>query len=218
MIRVFVVDDHEIVRRGIVDLIEREPDLDVVGESDSVLRTSGRVMATRPDVVVLDVRLPDGDGIELCRTIRSEDPSIRCIMLTAYDDDEASAFAVLAGASAYLLKSIRSRTLIECIRRVAAGEKLLSTRVTRRLIDSLNDVASADTVRPDLTMRERQVLELIVDGLTNRQIGEHLGLTEKTIKNYVSSLLAKLGMQHRTQAAVYGATHNGGHQAHTTHS
>lgn len=217
MIRVFVVDDHEIVRHGIVDLIEREPDLDVVGESDSVRRTYGRVMATRPDVVLLDVRLPDGDGIELCRTILSEDPRIRCIMLTAYDDDEASAVAVLAGASAYLLKSIRSHSLLKDIRRVAAGETLLSTRVTRRLIDSLDDIAAADMVRPDLTMRERQVLGLIVDGLTNRQIGEHLGLTEKTIKNYVSSLLAKLGMQHRTQAAVYGATHHGDHQPHTTH-
>ncbi len=211
MIRVFLVDDHEIVRRGIADLINREPDLEVVGESDSAQRTLGRVTATRPNVVVLDVRLPDGNGIDLCRSIRSSHPDTRCIMLTAYDDDEASLSAVLAGASGYVLKNIRSQNLVDSIRRVAGGESLLSTVVTSRVLTSLSDTVQADTAEPELTLREGQVLQLIADGLTNRQIGDRLGLAEKTVKNYVSGLLAKLGMKRRTQAAVYGATHHDKH-------
>jgi two-component system, NarL family, response regulator DevR len=205
--RVFVVDDHEIVRRGLVDLISTAADLDVVGESDSVARTVDRVAATRPDVVVLDVRLPDGDGIDLCRSIRSAHPDTRCLMLTAYDDDEASVAAVLAGASGYVLKSIRSQNLLDTIRRVADGQSLLSTAITDRVRSSLQDSAQQTETTPALTLREHQVLRLITDGLTNRQIGERLGLAEKTVKNYVSALLAKLGMKRRTQAAVYGATH-----------
>lgn len=204
MIRVFLVDDHEIVRRGIADLIDAERDLEVVGESGTVRGTLAKIELTNPHVVVLDVRLPDGDGIELCRAVRSARPDIRCIMLTAYDDDEASRSAVLAGASGYVLKDIRARGLVEGVRKVAAGGTLLSTRVSESVAKSFTASYPEDT---DLTMRERQVLDLITEGLTNRQIGERLGLAEKTVKNYVSGLLAKLGMERRTQAAVYGLEH-----------
>lgn len=204
MTTVFLVDDHEIVRRGIADLINAERDLDVVGESATVAQTLARVSATNPDVVVLDVRLPDGSGIDLCRTIRSAHPDIRCLMLTAYDDDEASYSAVLAGASGYVLKDIRGQKLLEGIRRVATGESLLTRGISERVVASIEATTAADDA-PDLTLRERQVLQLIAEGLTNRQIGERLELAEKTVKNYVSGLLAKLGMERRTQAAVYGA-------------
>ena len=206
MTRVFLVDDHEIVRRGIAELIERESDLEVGGEAGTVRDALGRVGATRPDVVVLDVRLPDGSGIDLCRAIRSAHPDLPCLMLTAYDDDEASISAVLAGAAGYVLKDIRGQNLVAAIRRVAAGGSLLSAAVNERVRAGLGTPAtSGGDDAPDLTLRERQVLELIADGLTNRQIGERLGLAEKTVKNYVSELLAKLGMERRTQAAVYAA-------------
>ena len=208
MTRVFLVDDHEIVRRGIAELIDRESDLEVVGEAGTVRDAVARVGATRPDVVVLDVKLPDGSGIDLCRTIRSAHPDLPCLMLTAYDDDEASVAAVLAGAAGYVLKDIRGQNLVASIRRVAAGGTLISAAVHDRVRAGFS-APVADAPRspaPDLTLRERQVLELIADGLTNRQIGERLGLAEKTVKNYVSELLAKLGMERRTQAAVYGAT------------
>lgn len=201
MTRVFLVDDHEIVRRGIADLIDAERDLEVVGESGTVRGTVAKVELTNPDVVVLDVRLPDGDGIELCRAIRSARPDIRCVMLTAYDDDEASRSSVLAGASGYVLKDIRARGLVDGIRRVAAGGTLMSPRVSESVAESFSAAHPDD---PELTLRERQVLDLITEGLTNRQIGDRLGLAEKTVKNYVSGLLAKLGMERRTQAAVYG--------------
>ncbi len=204
MTRVFLVDDHEIVRRGIADLIDAERDLEVVGESGTVRGTVAKVELTNPDVVVLDVRLPDGDGIELCRAIRSARPDIRCIMLTAYDDDEASRSSVLAGASGYVLKDIRARGLVEGIRKVAAGGTLMSARVSESVAESFSSTHPDD---PELTLRERQVLDLITEGLTNRQIGERLGLAEKTVKNYVSGMLAKLGMERRTQAAVYGLEH-----------
>ena len=204
MTRVFLVDDHEIVRRGIADLIDAERDLQVVGESGQVRGTLAKIEVTKPDVVVLDVRLPDGDGIELCRAIRSALPHIRCLMLTAYDDDEASRSAVLAGASGYVLKDIRARGLVDGVRTVAAGGSLLSARVSERVAESF---AAPRGDEPELTLRERQVLELITEGLTNRQIGDRLGLAEKTVKNYVSGLLAKLGMERRTQAAVYGLEH-----------
>lgn len=206
MIRVFLVDDHEIVRRGIADLLEVERDLEVVGESGTVRGTLGRIAATNPDVVVLDVRLPDGDGIELCRAIRSAHPELHCLMLTAYDDDEASRSAVLAGASGYVLKDIRAQRLVESVRAVASGRSLLSARVSGRVAESL---AEQHPDEPELTLRERQVLDLITEGLTNRQIGDRLGLAEKTVKNYVSALLAKLGMERRTQAAVYRLEHRG---------
>lgn len=207
MIRVFLVDDHEIVRRGIADLIQRERDLDVVGESGTVRDTLGRLIATSPDVVVLDVQLPDGSGIDLCRSIRSEHPDTPCLMLTAYDDDEALKSAVLAGAAGYVLKSIRGQGLVEAIRTVAGGGTLISPAATARVRASLpiEPHPTRNDTGVELTLRERQVLELIADGLTNRQIGERLKLAEKTVKNYVSELLAKLGMQRRTQAAVFGA-------------
>jgi two-component system response regulator DevR len=205
MTRVFLVDDHEIVRRGIAELINIESDLEVVGESPGVAHTLGRVAATRPDVAVLDVRLPDGSGVDLCRAIMSAHPEIRCIMLTAYDDDEASYAAVLAGAAGYVLKDIRGHNLIEAIRRVARGESIMPKGLAAGVVATLSTVPATED-GPELTLRERQVLELIAEGLTNRQIGDRLELAEKTVKNYVSGLLAKLGMERRTQAAVYGAT------------
>jgi DNA-binding NarL/FixJ family response regulator len=206
VIRVFLVDDHEIVRRGVAELINAEMDLEVVGESPTVARTLGRIRATSPEVVVIDVRLPDGSGIDLCREIRSANADIRCIILTAYDDDEASRAAVLAGASAYVLKDIRGQNLVQSIRRVGAGETLIRRDVTRQVISDLSNTRSPAV--PELSLRERQVLDLIAEGLTNRQIGERLELAEKTVKNYVSGLLAKLGMERRTQAAVFGASRN----------
>ncbi|RJN32538.1 response regulator [Nesterenkonia natronophila] len=226
MIRVFLVDDHEIVRRGIAQLINAEPGLRVVGESDTVRRTLARVAATRPDVAVLDVQLPDGSGIELCRRIRSSHPEIACLMFTAYDDDEATIAAVVAGASGYVIKSIRGRRLIESIQRVARGENLISRDLARRVHSTLNAQSTPPhaQLRPqprpqgsdgsegsqnvELTLREAQILKLITEGLTNRQIGEQLKLKEKTVKNYISGLLSKLGMTSRTQVAVYGATKN----------
>ena len=204
MIRVFLVDDHEVVRRGIADMINAEPDLEVVGEASTARQAVARVAATVPDVAVLDVRLPDGSGIDVCRTIRSANPEVQCLMLTAYDDDEASYSAVLAGAAGYVLKDIRGQHLVESIRRVARGESLVQKAVTRKVVTELTGTA-ADSPASNLTTRERQVLELIAEGLTNRQIGDQLDLAEKTVKNYVSGLLAKLGMARRTQAAVYGA-------------
>jgi len=206
MIRVFLVDDHEIVRRGIAEIINAENDLEVVGESPSVSHTLGRIAATQPDIAVLDVRLPDGSGVDLCRAIRSAHPDIQCIMLTAYDDDEASYSAVLAGAAGYVLKDIRSQNLIAGIRRVARGESLMPRGLAAGVVAVLTRPQDTRSPGPDLTMRERQVLDLIAEGLTNRQIGERLALAEKTVKNYVSGLLAKLGMERRAQAAVYAAT------------
>jgi two-component system response regulator DevR len=204
MIRVFLVDDHEVVRRGIADMINAEPDLEVVGEASTARQAVARVAATVPDVAVLDVRLPDGSGIDVCRTIRSANPEVQCLMLTAYDDDEASYSAVLAGAAGYVLKDIRGQHLVESIRRVARGESLVQKAVTRKVVTELTGTTT-DSPASNLTTRERQVLELIAEGLTNRQIGDQLDLAEKTVKNYVSGLLAKLGMARRTQAAVYGA-------------
>ena len=204
MIRVFLVDDHEIVRRGIAQLVDAEPDLTVVGEAGSVTETQRRIEATLPDVAVLDVRLPDGSGIDLCRDIRSAHPDISCLILTAYDDDDALRSAVLAGASGYVLKDIRSRALIDAIRRVASGRTIQSAAVLQQAASTLRPDARTAPM-PALSLREGQVLGLIAEGLTNREIGVRLGLAEKTVKNYVSGLLAKLGMERRTQAAVYGA-------------
>ena len=202
MISVFLVDDHEIVRRGVADVINAESDLEVVGEASTVRQALGRIAATKPHVAVLDVRLPDGSGIDLCRDIRSAHPEVHCLMLTAYDDDEASRTAVLAGASGYVLKDIRGQGLLESIRKVAAGKRLLDTAVAQRVVQN---ASAARGPAVELSLRERQVLDLIAEGLTNRQIGGQLDLAEKTVKNYVSGLLAKLGMERRTQAAVYGA-------------
>ncbi len=203
MTRIFLLDDHEVVRRGIADLINAEADLEVVGEAATARQAVARIAATVPDVAVLDVRLPDGNGIDVCRAIRSKNPTVRCLIFTAFDDDEASYAAVLAGASGYVLKDIRGQRLIESIRRVALGETLLTRVVTDHVVRDLGAARSEPAAT--LTTRERQVLELIAEGLTNRQIGERLELAEKTVKNYVSGLLGKLGMQRRTQAAVFGA-------------
>jgi two-component system response regulator DevR len=205
IIRVFLLDDHEIVRRGIADLLEAEPSITIVGEASTAAEAMRRIPAAQPNVAVLDARLPDGSGIDVCRDIRSSSPDIRCLILTSYDDNDAIFAAVMAGASGYLLKEIRGNSLVEAIRQVAAGKSLLDPSVTERLLARLRDGEPRDERLASLTAREREILGLIADGLTNRQIGETLFLAEKTVKNYVSGLLAKLGMQRRTQAAVYGA-------------
>ena len=208
MTRVFLVDDHEIVRRGLSDLIDGSPGLEVVGEAGTVRQALARIEAARPDVAVLDVRLPDGRGIDLCRQIRSSMPQVACLILTAYDDDAATYAAVLAGAAGYLLKNIAAMRLLEDIRAVSTGRVLLNSAAAARAAASLRDGSRDDDPRwGSLGMRERQVLALIADGLTNRQIGERLGLAEKTVKNYVSSLLLKLGVESRTQAAVLRLGH-----------
>jgi two-component system response regulator DevR len=204
-IRVFLLDDHEIVRRGIADLLQAEPGIVVVGEAGTAAEALNRIPAAAPQVAVLDARLPDGSGIEVCREIRSTLPAVRCLILTSYDDNDAIFAAVMAGAAGYLLKEIRGNYLVDAIRQVAAGKSLMDPAVTERLLSRLRDGAPQDPRLASLTEREREVLVLVSDGLTNREIGERLFLAEKTIKNYVSGLLAKLGMQRRTQAAVYGA-------------
>jgi two-component system, NarL family, response regulator DevR len=204
-IRVFLLDDHEIVRRGIADLLQDEPGITVVGEAGTAAEALRRIPAARPQVAVLDTRLPDGSGIDVCREIRSSLPEIRCLMLTSYDDNDAIFAAVMAGAAGYLLKEIRGSSLVDGIRQVAAGHSLLAPAVTERLMARLREGEPKDERLSSLSDREREVLNLISDGLTNREIGERLFLAEKTVKNYVSALLAKLGMQRRTQAAVYGA-------------
>jgi len=201
-VRVFVVDDQEIVRRGVVDLCEAEPGIEVVGEASTATQASARISATNPDVVLMDMRLPDGNGIDVCRDVRSENPKIRCIILTAYDDDEAINAAVLAGASGYVLKEVRGHRLIENIRTVAAGRSLLGTPLSHKVVERIRHEHEGDSRLEALSARENEVLSLIAEGLTNREIGERLALAEKTVKNYVSSLLSKLGLQRRTQAAV----------------
>ena len=206
-IRVFLVDDHEIVRRGIADLLDAEADLEVVGEAGTAAQARARIAATQPDVVVLDVRLPDGSGIDVCREVRNSQPGIRCLILTAYDDDDALRAAVIAGASGYVLKDIRGSRLIESVRLAHAGKNLIDPAISQRVVSQLKSAASADPLLDGLSLRERQILALIADGLTNRQIGERLSLAEKTVKNYVSSLLSKLGLEHRTQAAILQVEH-----------
>ena len=202
--RIFLLDDHEVVRRGVRDLLEAEDDLTVVGEAGTAEEAVGRIPATTPHVAVLDVRLPDGDGIEVCREVRSRHPEIACIMLTSFADDEAVYAAILAGASGYVLKQVRGTELVDGIRRVARGESLLDPLVTTRILERIRNSESEDELA-GLTEQERKILALIADGLTNRQIGGELFLAEKTVKNYVSNLLSKLGMSRRTEAAAYAA-------------
>jgi DNA-binding NarL/FixJ family response regulator len=204
-IRVFLLDDHEIVRRGLIDLLSSTADITVVGEAATAGEALRRIPAARPDVAVLDARLPDGNGIDVCRDIRSAHPEVRCVILTSYDDDEALFAAVMAGASGYLLKQIAGNSLLDAVRAVAAGRSLTDPAVTGRLLDRLRHPAEPDPRVSELTPREREILDLIAEGLSNKQIGARLFLAEKTVKNYVSSLLAKLHMQRRTQAAVFGA-------------
>jgi len=203
---VFLLDDHEIVRRGIRELLESEGDIEVVGESGLAQEAARRIPALRPDVAILDGRLPDGSGIDVCRQVRSVDPTIAGLILTSYDDDDAIFDAVLAGASGYVLKQIRSSNLVDAVRQVAAGQSLLDPSVTARVLQRIRDGKREDERLAALNAQERKILALIAEGLTNRQIGERLFIAEKTVKNNVSSLLGKLGMQRRTQAAVFGAS------------
>lgn len=215
-IRVFLLDDHEIVRRGIADLLNAQDGIDVVGEAGSAASAVPRIRATTPDVALLDVRLPDGSGIDVCRELSDQDTPVKCLMLTAYDDEDALYAAVLAGAAGYVLKDIRGTRLIEAIRDVAAGRELISREVKDLVARRLTARPTVTSGDDGLGLRERQILALIADGLTNRQIGVQLGLAEKTVKNYVSTLLAKLGLERRTQAAVFAVEHRGANRARTT--
>ena len=204
-VRVFLLDDHEIVRRGLRELIDGEDDLEVVGEASTADEAIGRIPATRPDVAVLDVRLPDGSGIEVCREIRARHPDVQALMLTSFADDEALFSAIMAGAAGYVLKQIRGTELLDAIRRVAAGESLLDPAVTRRVLERLRQDKEEDEGLARLSEQERRILDHIAEGMTNRQIAESMFLAEKTVKNYVSSMLSKLGMERRTEAAAYAA-------------
>jgi len=208
-IRVFLLDDHEIVRRGLKELLESEGDIVVVGESGLAQEATRRIPALRPDVAVLDGRLPDGSGIDVCREIRSKNPEIAALILTSYDDDDALFSAILAGAAGYVLKQVRGNDLVETVRRVAAGQSTLDPAVTQQVLDRLRRGPDEDPALAPLTTQERRILELIGEGMTNRQIGEAMFLAEKTVKNYVSALLSKLGLERRTQAAVFAAKHLG---------
>ena len=204
-IGVFLLDDHEIVRRGVKDLLEADPGIMVVGEAGTAAAALARIPALRPDVAVLDVRLPDGDGVTVCREIRSKMPSVACLILTSFSDDEALFDAIMAGAAGYVLKQIRGTDLVGAVRTVAAGESMLDPEAASRVMRRMRDQAARSDPLAGLTEQERRILELIGEGLTNRQIGERLFLAEKTVKNYVSALFAKLGMERRTQAAAYAA-------------
>jgi len=204
-VRVFLLDDHEVVRRGLADLLQADGDLEVVGEAGTAEEALARIPPTRPDVAVLDVRLPDGNGIEVCREIRSRHPEIACLMLTSFADDEALFSAVMAGAAGFVLKQVRGTELVAGVRRVAAGESLLDPATTARVLDRIRTQPTDADELAGLTPQEKVLLGHIAEGLTNRQIGEQMHLAEKTIKNYVSNLLSKLGMSRRTEAAVYAA-------------
>jgi DNA-binding NarL/FixJ family response regulator len=204
-IRVFLLDDHEIVRRGVRDVLEAQPGIEVIGEAGTAAGALARIPALVPDVAVLDVRLPDGDGVSVCREIRSALPQVACLMLTSFSGDEALFGAIMAGAAGYVLKQIRGTDLVGAIRTVAAGGSLLDPDAARQVMARLRDQAAAADPLAGLTPQERRILELIGEGLTNRQIGERMFLAEKTVKNYISGLFAKLGLERRTQAAAYAA-------------
>jgi DNA-binding NarL/FixJ family response regulator len=204
-VRLFLVDDHEIVRRGVRDLLEAEDDLEVVGEAGTVEQALDRLPSANPDVALLDVQLPDGSGVELCRDVRSRHPEVACLMLTSFTDDEAMFEAVVAGAAGYLLKQVRGADIVDSVRRVAAGQSLLDPTMTTRVIDRLRAAPEEDERLRSLTGQERRILTLLADGKTNRQIADEMFLAEKTVKNYVSNLLSKMGMRRRTEAAVYAA-------------
>jgi two-component system, NarL family, response regulator DevR len=204
-LRVFLVDDHEVVRGGLRSLLEVEGDIEVVGEASTAEEAVTRGVALGPDVAVLDVRLPDGDGIGVCRELKSRLPDLQCLMLTSFADDEALLAAIMAGASGYVLKQIRGNDLVNAVRRVGKGESLIDPAMTKRVLDRLRDGPERDERIDQLSDQERRVLELVAEGLTNRQIGERLYLAEKTVKNYVSNMLSKLGMDRRSEAAAYAA-------------
>jgi DNA-binding NarL/FixJ family response regulator len=206
-IKAFLLDDHEVVRRGVRELLEGESrgEITVAGEAGTADEALRRLPAVRPDVAILDVRLPDGNGVEVCREIRSRHPEIQCLMLTSFADDEALFDAIMAGAAGYVLKQVRGSDLVDSVRRVAAGQSLLDPMVTTKLLDRLRGGPDEERGVEQLSDQERKILDLLAEGLTNRQIGERLYLAEKTVKNYVSNLLMKLGMHRRTEAAVYAA-------------
>ena len=204
-IRVFLLDDHEIVRDGVKALLEGADGIEVVGEAGTAWEALARIPPTHPDIAVLDVQLPDGSGVEVCRDVRAAHPEVQCLMLTSFSDDEALFEAIVAGAAGYLLKQVRGTDIVDAIRRVADGQSLLDPTLTRRVLDRMREPPAEDERLARLTGQERKILALIAEGMTNRQIAERMFLAEKTVKNYVSNLLAKLGMQRRTQAAVFGA-------------
>jgi len=206
-IRVFLLDDHEIVRRGIRELLESEGDIVVVGESGSAQEAARRIPALRPDVAILDGRLPDGSGIDVCRDIRSVDPSIKALILTSYDDDDALFAAIMGGAAGYILKQVRGNDFIDTVRRVAAGQSTLDPAMTATVLERVRNGPPKDKELEALTAQEQKILELIGQGMTNRQVAEEMFLAEKTVKNYVSSMLAKLGLTSRTQAAIFATKH-----------
>lgn len=209
MISVFIVDDHEIVRRGLTDLFTQAGDIEVLGDAGTAAEAIAKIPALNPDVAVLDVRLPDGTGIDVARELRAVMPELKTLMLTSYDDDEAVYAAVMAGANGYLLKEIVGSRLVDSVRAVAAGQSLLDPAVTERVLARLRQPEQLDPRLERLTDRESEVLELIGQGLTNRQIAKRLFLAEKTVKNYVSSLLDKLDLEHRTQAALFERQYRG---------
>jgi DNA-binding NarL/FixJ family response regulator len=200
-VKVYLLDDHDVVREGLRFLLERHG-VEVVGESASAVEATARIPALRPDVAVLDARLPDGSGIEVCRSVRSVDPSIKALILTSYDDDEALFAAIMAGASGYVLKEVKSSDLVTAIHHVAAGKSLIDPALTARVLDRVRNGPATAPELSELTEQEMKLLGHIAEGLTNRQIGERMFLAEKTVKNYVSSIFAKLGVERRTQAAV----------------
>jgi len=202
VIRVFLLDDHEVVRTGLRELLETDGDIEIVGESGSALEAIARIPALRPNVAVLDARLPDGNGIDVCRQVRSVDPSIQGLILTSYEDDEALFAAIMAGAAGYVLKQIRGTDLVDAVRRVASGQSMLDPAVTQRVLERIRSGVEAPNELKSLTEQERRILMHVAEGLTNREIAAKMFLAEKTVKNYVSSLLAKLGLERRTQAAV----------------
>jgi len=199
---VYLLDDHEVVRRGLADLLQAEGDIEVVGESGSAVDATHRVPALRPDVAILDARLPDGNGIDVCRDVRAVDPTIKGLILTSYEDDEALFAAIMAGAAGYVLKQIRGTDLVDAVRRVAAGQSLLDPAVTARVLERIRTGIEQPSELKTLTDQERRILEYIAEGLTNHEIAQRMFLADKTVKNYVSSVLAKLGLERRTQAAV----------------
>jgi DNA-binding NarL/FixJ family response regulator len=215
-VKVFLLDDHEIVRRGVRDMLEAEGDIEVIGEAGTAESALARIPALRPDVAVLDVRLPDGDGVTVCREIRSKMPEVACLMLTSFADDDALMDAVMAGAAGYVLKQIRGTDLVGAVRTVATGQSMLDPRAAGQLMARLRGQAAKQDPLAGLTPQEKRILELIGDGLTNRQIGQQLFLAEKTVKNYISGLFAKLGMERRTQAAAYAARVFGDEHPHGT--
>jgi len=206
-VTIFLLDDHEIVRRGIKELLESDGDIEVVGESGLAQEAARRIPALKPDVAILDARLPDGSGIDVCREVRSVDPTISALILTSYDDDDALFAAIMAGAAGYILKQVGGHDFIETVRRVAAGQSTLDPSVTARVLDRLRNGPRVDPELEALSAQEQRILDLVGQGLTNREIAERMFLAEKTVKNYVSSMLAKLGLSSRTQAAIFATKH-----------